>query len=49
MRLVAFLSYNLFYKRVSGAGRLGVTVLSLADMVNKDEMARAFYPVQGKN
>ena len=33
----------------SGVGRLGLPVLSLAEMVHKDEMARAFYPVQGKN
>ena len=37
-----------FYNKVSGVGRLGVTVRSLAEMVNKDELARAFHLVQAK-
>ena len=46
--VISFLSYHLFYKRANGVGRLGVIVRSLAEMVNKDELARAFHPVQGK-
>ena len=49
MRWILYLSYHLFCKMASGVGRLGLTVLLLVEMVNKDEMARAFYPVQGKN